>query len=188
MPTATAFSKLSPQHKKFVKAYLRHFSALRAYKEAGYSAASAYAHAYRLVEHGGVSAAITEALERAGITEGAVKCDIAEIAFGSDIADVTHFLDGTKTMKQLRATGVDTRLVKSASHTSSAQGESQRVEMYDRLAALDKLMRIMGMVTEKSEVTQVGPVHVMFDDGTPAERAAAATKASAEHRKASEGK
>ena len=58
----------------------------------------------------------------------------------------------------------------------------------DRMGAMKELGRIMGMVTEKSEVKTVADVHVMFDDGTPAERAAAATKASAEHRKASEGK
>jgi len=63
---------------------------------------------------------------------------------------------------------------------TGANGHSEQ----DRLAALDKLSKILGMVTDKQEVTQVGPVHVMFDDGTPAERDAAAERVSAERRKA----
>ena len=56
----------------------------------------------------------------------------------------------------------------------------------DRLSALDKLSKIRGMVTERQQVEQVGPVRVMFDDGTPAERAAAAGEAAAERRRAAE--
>lgn len=54
----------------------------------------------------------------------------------------------------------------------------------DRLAAMKELGRVLGMITDRQEVTQVGPVNVMFDDGTPAERDAAAERVSAERRKA----
>ena len=56
----------------------------------------------------------------------------------------------------------------------------------DRLAAMDRLSKIQGMITDHAEVTQVGPVRVMFDDGTPAQRAAAAGEAAAERRRAAE--
>jgi len=57
----------------------------------------------------------------------------------------------------------------------------------DRLAALRELSKIEGMITEKHEVSG-GPVPILFDDGTPAERVAAAAAVSAARDKASEGK
>jgi len=182
----TAFERLSPKHKAFVTEFMKDFNATRAYIRAGYSANGAEQGASRLLRNVEVVAAIGEQLEARGITPERIKCEIAEVAFGADIADVSEFLNGRLTMEQLREKGVDTRLVKSASHTSSAQGKTQRVEMYDRLAALEKLIKIQGMVTGKHEITQTRPVHVMFDDGTPAERAAAAGAAAEKCRKAAQ--
>lgn len=57
----------------------------------------------------------------------------------------------------------------------------------DVLGALKELGRIQGMITERHEVT-TAEVVVMFDDGTPAERVAAAAKVSEQQRKAAGAK
>lgn len=97
--------------------------------------------------------------------------------------------------EQLEAVGITPERIKSGiaaiafgdSPSKRVTGPNAHSEQ-DRLGAMDKLTKVLGMITDKQEVTQVGPVQVLFDDGTPAERAAAAGKAAAERRKASEGK
>ncbi len=177
MAKKSALKQLSPQHQVFVKEYFGNgFNATKAYIAAKYSPTAAAVSAWHLLRKPKIQAAIDEQLAALGVTDGGLQCEVAEIALSADIADVTHFLDGTMTMEQLREAGVDTRLVKSASHSSGVNGQSQRVEMYDRLSALDKLIKVRGMITDKSEVKHTGDmgVRVMFDDGTPAEVAARA--------------
>ena len=81
----SAFDALSPQHKKFVRAFMKHFNATRAYTDAGYRTAGARQAASRLMlTNVDVQAAIREALEREGVTETRLKIALAGIAFGDE--------------------------------------------------------------------------------------------------------
>ena len=72
------------------------------------------------------------------------------MAFHADIAGFEPYIEGQKTLEQLRADGMDTRAVKSA--TDSPRG--RRIELHNRLSALREFGRILGLVTIKHEITQ----------------------------------
>jgi hypothetical protein len=95
-----------------------------------------------------VRAEVSKYLDAEGITPERIKIELAQIAFGesNDIADLGPFLDGSKSLSELRGDGVNTSLVKSANETQGEKTSSRRVEMYDRLAALEKLARIRKMI------------------------------------------
>ncbi len=140
---------LTGKQRAFAAAYLANgFNATRAVKEAGYASNSAHAEGWRLLHNPKIMAVISKAFQDKGIAPMAVQILLAVVAFDADMADFEPWIDGTKTLEQLRAEGVDTRAVKSA--TVSITG-TRRIELHDRLAALKELGRILGMVTNKHE-------------------------------------
>ena len=63
------------------------------------------------------------------------------------MADFEAWIKGEKTLKQLRAEGVDTRAVKTAVESSTGR----RIELHNRLEATNQLSRILGLVINKHE-------------------------------------
>ena len=80
----SAFKRLKPRHRKFVKEYMADFNGSAAYVRAGYSPNGADAGAARLLTNPNVKAGIRECLEAEGITVGRIKCELAGIAFGDE--------------------------------------------------------------------------------------------------------
>lgn len=103
---------------------------------------------------------IARCLDGEGITRERIKIEIAQIAFGADLADVEPYLNGEKSLVELREEGFDTRLVKSASVTPNLHGTARKVELHDRLAALEKLARIRKLVDGDSAPPIVATVRI----------------------------
>lgn len=149
---ASALDRLTQKQRVFVLEYLRNgFNATRAALTAGYKKDSARQTASENLSKPDIAVAIKEELGRRGITAERVKVAVAEIAFGGDLADFDDFLKGKASLGKLRESGVSTHLLKSASRRQTKDGESRRVELHDRLGALEKLLKIMGMMTDRIE-------------------------------------
>ena len=142
---------LTGKQQAFVAAYLSNgFNATKAAVEAGYAPDSAHVEGCRLLRNAKVAAAIARTFQDKGIAPETVQILLGNVAFEADITDFEPWIKGKKTLAQLRAEGVDTRAVKSA--TDSPRG--RRIELHDRLAALKELGRILGLVTSKHEITK----------------------------------
>lgn len=166
-----AQDSLSDKQAAFVAAYLDNgFKAVKAAISAGYSKSSAYADACDILAHPRVRAAIKDRLDKEGITPGRCKIALAEIAFGSDVAEFEEFLEG-RSLKELQAEGLNTKLVKSIQRTTTKDGGSSKIEMYDRLSALAKIVDVLGMVTQKHELDGALTINVgiVRDYAPPAE-------------------
>lgn len=142
---------LTGKQQAFVAAYLSNgFNATKAAVKAGYAADGAHVEGSRLLRNAKVAAAIATAFQDKGIAPETIQILLGSVAFDADITDFEPWIKGEKTLEQLRAKGVDTRAVKSA--TDSPRG--RRIELHDRLAALKELGRILGLVTRKHEITK----------------------------------
>ena len=144
---------LTDKQAAFVTEYLANgFNGTRAAVKAGYGEKGAYNEACRQLRKVEVAAAIKARLDTEGITPQKIKVALAEIAFGGDIAQAEGFLSGTK-LSELRKQGVNTQLIKSVRVSQSKDGaENRAVEMYDRLAALEKLAKVYAMMTERVDM------------------------------------
>ncbi len=157
-----AFDSLSDQRQVFVLAYLQGgFNATRAAKDAGYSDHTAYSQGSRLLKDVEVAAAVKELLYIHGVTPERLAIDLAEIAHGADVAEFQPLFDGTKTLPELRDDGVDTRLIKQIKATRRIVGKGDDAEpveditlvLCDRQAAINKLVDVLGLVTQRQEIS-----------------------------------
>ena len=98
----SAFDSLKKRQAAFVVAYLNHFNASRAAREAGYSTKFARQSGYQLLTNIDIQAAIQEELECRGITSDKIEVAFAEIAFDADLADFEPWLRKQKTLAQLK--------------------------------------------------------------------------------------
>ncbi len=143
-----AVISLSAKQKAFVTAYLINgFNATKAAIAAGYANGSAHVTGSRLLRNAKVAAAIKRELERRGMTPTNCTIKLCEIAFGSDIADFWPWLRGEKTLRALAEGGVNTSLVKSA---RTRRGGKREIVLYDRIAALSELARVLNIVSKQS--------------------------------------
>ena len=177
------FDALSPPHRKFVLAYLKHFNETQAYIDAGYNVSTrqiANVNGSRLLASAKVAAAVKEMLCVVGVTPDRLKCWLAELAAGNDIADFQGLFEG-ETLTDLRAKGIKTRLIKKIKATrrvvkdgnSFVPLEDVSIELYDRQAALETLAKTMAMLTERIQHEGITATVEM----TPQEMLAALKKA-----------
>jgi len=165
----SAFSKLTPKRQAFVAAYLKHFNAARAAREAGYSSKADRAVAYDILTNTDVQAAVAEQMDKIGITEERITSAIAEIAFSGDLADLDPVFDG-KRLSELRKQGVPTHMIRKmkASRRAVKEGdgtamlEDIAVEGYSRLDALQLLAKVKAMFVDKVEHSGPGGEALQF--------------------------
>ena len=81
-----------------------------------------------------------------------VKRRLGEIASGGDIADFEPYIEGDRSLDDLREAGHDTRAVRSVKVTKSEKGETRYIEMVDPMPALTQAVRVLGMGIDKMEV------------------------------------
>jgi len=144
---SSAFENLTAKQKAFVIAYLQHFNAYRAAKEAGYRGND---KTLRVVGSENLAKpyirrVIDNAMKDAGLTEERVRREISAIAFAGDMADFEPWLRGESTLRELRNSGVDTRLLTTASETESG---NRSIRIQDRLKALELLVKLLGLGEE----------------------------------------
>lgn len=162
---STPFAGLVMKQQAFVIHYLKHFNAARATRDAGYSEKGARQAGEQKLTKIDIKAAIADLMPHIGITPERISSALAEIAFGADPADYEALMTGKATLSEIREQGAATTLIKTIkrrqrtdSHISEdgKSIETVRVEteirLHDRLAALDKLAKIQGMLESKVEL------------------------------------
>lgn len=173
--TSPAFAALVTNQQKFAVAYMKHFNASKAMRDAGYSDKCCTVEGCRLLAKPSMQAAIKELMPQIGITPERISSALAEIAFGADPADYEDLVSGKTTLSDLRATGVSTTQIKTIklrrhkekSHIGKDDKEVEsetvdtEIRLYDRLSALDKLAKVLGMMESKTEL--VGGLSITVD-------------------------
>ena len=126
----------------FIDEYLKSFNATRAAKNAKYSEDSAYEIGHQLINKPHIKKIIDARLAEAHMSADEALKLLADIARG-DIADVLddnlEQIDAKKAKKNQK-----TNLIKSVTTTTNRQGKKHRVEMYSRVDAVDKVLRVHG--------------------------------------------
>jgi len=167
---------LTDKQSAFVAEYLHNgFNATRAAIAAGYAKETAYSEGGRQLRNVDVVAAIKVGLDKNGITPDRIDCEFAQMAMGTDPAELNKLLEGGATLADLREMGFDTRQIKKIKSRREVKGQGANataydvteVEMYDRLAALEKMGKVRAMFTERRETIGDSPaavVHVNVGD------------------------
>ena len=126
-------------HVMFVVYYVTNgFNASEAALSAGYSKKNAEV----LMHNPRVTDAIRKAIDDTGVIEFKIKHGLLKLD-DFNVADYEEFLDGTKTIKQLKKEGVNTALLKSATKGIDKNGKPYgKIEGPDRRAVLESLSRV----------------------------------------------
>ena len=153
-------AKLTPKQQTFVLAYLETGNASEAYRRA-YDASrmkpgTVEKRAAELLRHGGIAGRIeaeqTKIAERHNITVDRIIGEYAAIAF----ADAGDFFDwgpnGVRVIDKASLAPQQRRVVAEASQTVTESGGTIRVKLHDKLTALDRLGKHLGMFPDKAEV------------------------------------
>jgi phage terminase small subunit len=167
---------LRPKQQAFVDHYLLDLNATAAYKRAGYRATgrSAENAASRLLGNAGVRAAIQQAqaerARRCHLEADRVLKEAMAVAF-SDLGDLIEFTtegirlkDGSQVPEAARKALAGIRVRRTIGDDHNPAAETVEFRLWDKLEALDKLMRHLGLLTNKLAVTgEVGsPLPVQF--------------------------
>lgn len=154
---------LTEKQKRFGDEYLVDLVATKAAIRAGYSPSSAYSQGHDLLKKPEMQAYLDvkrrELQEKTGITMEKVLREYSRIAFFDPRQLYT--VDGA--LKQIRDLDEDTAAViaglevqedfVSDSDDKEAVGCTKKVKFVDKIRALDSISRILGIATEKHEIT-----------------------------------
>ncbi|WP_181880902.1 terminase small subunit [Crenobacter cavernae] len=161
-----AASLLTPKQLAFIERYLVHFNATQAAKEAGYSAKSARQTGCELLQHPAVQFALSarrrEVREQASVDRERVLLELSRIAF----ADIRLLYDANGALLPPRdwpddiaaaVSGLDTTELLS----DGSGGVTRKVRLADKLGALDKLARHLGLYEADHQQSGQGVVESM---------------------------
>ena len=136
---------------RFVEEYVVDLNGKQAAIRSGYGAKTAEVQASRLLSNAKVHAAVSEAMQarsrRTGVTAERVVRELAELAF-SNIADFVEVRsDGPVHIDLTRASRERVAAVHDVILSTSGEGSDKltRIELFDKLRALDMLARHLGM-------------------------------------------
>ncbi len=150
---STLLKSMTLKQLNFVRQYLIHFNATRAALEAGYAKKSAFSIGSDNLRVPKIAEAISLGLENSGLSLDRIKTELGKMVFGIDIKDFAPWLDGSKTLAQLHAAGVDTTHIESFSRTPNQEGESRSLKMHNKLRAFELLVRVCGMIEDVRRIT-----------------------------------
>lgn len=154
---AKSTATLTPLQERFVEEYLVDLNQTQAARRAGYSAGSASQSAYKNMRRPCVMAEIERRLGTPGdATRARVVEELTAIAF-ADAAD--FFAWGPDGLSVKASEGLDRRLTRAVAEVTESRtsaGGSIRVKLADKLAALEKLARALGMFREQPVETAGG--------------------------------
>ncbi len=141
---------LTERQRRFVEEYLVDLNGTQAAIRAGYSKASAADLAYQTLRKPAVAAAIDRALGRAvSVSRSRVVEELAAIAF-ADAGDFFTWGPDGVTVRDSRDLPADrTRVVAEISESRTGTGGTIRLKLADKLAALEKLGRALGLFRER---------------------------------------
>lgn len=177
--------ELSVKERLFVEEYLVDLDVQRAAKAAGYSATMASTAAYGWIKPGGnkphvyqaIKAAMDERSRRTGIAADRVLEEIAKIGF----SDIRKMFSGTGSLLPISELGDDMAPCLSSIEVVTRKvpgGEEAEVEhvakvkLWDKLSALEKLGKHLGLFNEKPAEAETKPNFDQVSDREAAQRIA----------------
>ena len=141
--------KLTPKRARFVEEYLIDLNAAAAARRAGYTHNRAEVAGYELLTNPDIQAAIgvaqRERSARTGVTADRVVRELARIAFADARTVMAWGPNGVFLRDSETLTDDAAAAVAEVSETRSEAGGSIKVKLADKLSALDKLSRHLGM-------------------------------------------
>jgi phage terminase small subunit len=142
---------LTAKQRRFVTEYLVDLNATQAAIRAGYSAHVAYHQGYENLKKPHIQAAIAarqQALQQqCAVTQERVIQELAAIAFSS-LTDYCRWgPDGVHLHPSTTVTPAHSQVMKQLVVTTTEQGCTIRITLHDKIAALDKLARHLGLYT-----------------------------------------
>ena len=150
---------LNPRQRLFVAHYLKSLNATQAAIDAGYSAKNAGKIGPALVGDSRIAAAIQQAMEkrakRLDITADRVLEEIAAIAF-AHMGEYATWSDEKVRLKD--STEVDPRAVSEVKQTVNQFGTNVGIKLHDKLGALEKLGKHLGMWKDDGAAASNPPV------------------------------
>jgi len=164
---------LTDMQQKFVAAYLAdpNHNATQAAIAAGYSPRSGHVQAHQMLKRPRIRAAIKRALKpqlrKYGLTRERVIRETATLAF-SDIMDFGVGEDGNVTLvggAAKRATRALSSVKRKRRVTTRRAGDDEvtevehetEIKLWDKNRALETATKILGMVDDRPQITNVGP-------------------------------
>ena len=143
---------LTPKQTRFIEEFLLDLNATAAAIRAGYSKRTAKQKAWKLRETPEIKAAITAAIEarseRTEITADQVLEELAKIGFANSGDFFEWGPDGIKVKPQADLTSEQQAAVAEVSETKTKEGGTVKVKLHDKVGALDKIGRHLGMFTD----------------------------------------
>lgn len=168
---------VNPRHERFAQEMAKGRSATEAYALAGYKEGRRDA-ASRLSSKVNIRDRVQELLERAAerteITIARVLEELAKIGFANAGEFFDWGPDGIKVKDKDGLTPEQQAVVAEVSQTITEKGGTVRVKLHDKLGALEKIGRHLGMFVEKHEHTGKDGGPIATEDVThltPVERA-----------------
>lgn len=145
--------KLTDKQQTFVAEYLISLNATDAARKAGYSEKTAYSQGERLLRNVEVAAAISAARvrreRRTGISQDRVLEELSHIAFG-DLRDAVEWgAEGVTLKESAGLTPEQAAAIAEVGETVTKEGGSTRIKRHDKVKALELIMRHLGMLNDK---------------------------------------
>lgn len=157
---------LNPRQRKFCQEYIKHFNGTKAYIDAGYSPGGAHTGASKLLNNTKVKRKIKELTARVerkalGLKERVIE-ELKAVAF-AQLTDVVEWDEGAEGIN-LKASDRLSEIAKKGLAEISIKSErvggrdkiqtvSHKVRMHDKIKALEKLGKHLGMFNERVELT-----------------------------------
>lgn len=156
-PSDTWKDGLEPRQILFVEEYLVDLNATQAAIRAGYSPKGAKQSGYLNLRKPAIAKAIADYMaERWGITKARIVEEISNIAFANAKNYFAWGPDGVTIKDSEELTEEQCAVVSKISQTRTKDGGTIKVELYDKLAACEKLAKLAGITIEKHEVSGPG--------------------------------
>jgi phage terminase small subunit len=148
---------LEPKQIAFVEEYLIDLNATQAAIRAGYSPPSAKQMGYVNLRKPAIAKAIADYLaERWGVTKARIVEEMAKVAFANAGDYMTWGPDGVTIKSSDELAEEQRAAVSEVSDTITKDGRTKRLKLHDKLAALRDLGKVVGLFTDKHEVSGPG--------------------------------
>lgn len=156
---------LTPKQQRFVEEYLIDLNATQAAVRAGYSEKTSEVIGHQLLKKTLVAEAVAQAQaersERTEVTADNVVRELARIGF-EDMGVYAKW--GPDGVSLVESSEVDTKPVAEVKETHSKYGSSISFKLHDKVAALEKLGKHLGIFIDRAEIEHKGAVKLVNED------------------------
>lgn len=150
-PVATS-GKIDDRQDKFCHEYLKDFNATRAARDAGYAEKTARQQAVDLLSRPLIQGRIREISDKALLETGnpivRIINELQLIAFG-DFKDLAEWDKWSIKWRESKDLGCKTRLIQEISETTNSSGGSRKIKMFDKLKAMEMLLKYYGVFKDE---------------------------------------